>query len=148
MSIVCAGVSSRRLSFSLLHVCTVEHSAGLRCGHGEYLFVSRPDDANITGRICFSKCFEWLSLAWQFAKLNSGPGRFLRTNIFRGSASTCLRNYDGVFNYRFTTNLLLSLSAKEFSKSVTFAKVRDESIVAAFFQNTIHTAFFSKRCAV
>jgi len=49
---------------------------------------------------------------------------------------------DGVFNYRFTTNLLLSLSVKEFSKSVTFAKVTDESIVAAFFQNTMHTAFF------
>ena len=72
--IVCAGVSSRRLSFSLLHVRTVGHSVGFRCGHGKCLFVSEQNHANVTGWIFFNNCFEWLDLAWLFASLSSGHG--------------------------------------------------------------------------
>jgi len=44
--------------------------------------------------------------------------RFLSTNISQGSVATHLTG-GGVFYYCFITNLLLSLSVKEFWKSVT-----------------------------
>jgi len=75
------------------------------------------NDANVTGCIFFQPLF-WLSLARWFASLGSGSLQFLSTTVLQGSAAARLR-CGGIFNYCFIRNLLLSLSVKEFSKSVT-----------------------------
>ena len=95
----------------------VIQSVILRCGHCKYLFVGEQNDANVTGWIFLSNCFEWLSPACKSASLSSGSLRFLNTNCSQGSPSTHLR-YGGVFNYCFISNLLLSQRVKEFWKSV------------------------------
>jgi len=48
--------------YRLMHVHTVRHSVVFQCGHCKISFVSEQNDANVTGRIFFSNCFEWLSL--------------------------------------------------------------------------------------
>jgi len=51
-------------------------------------------------------------------------------NISQGSVAR-----DGeIFYYRFTTNLLLSFSVKNFENRSVFGKVRGKNIVAPFFQ--------------
>ena len=65
-----------------------------------------------------SNCFEWLSFAWQFTSLTTGAWPFLSTNISQGNVAMLLRSGE-IFYYRVTTNLLLSLSVKEFRKSVS-----------------------------
>jgi len=69
------------------------------------------------GEYFFSNCFEWLSLAWQFASLSSRAWRYLSTNVSQGNVATRLR-CDGIFNCCFIRNLLLSLLMKEFWNSV------------------------------
>ena len=64
--------------------------------------------------------FEWLSLTWQFASITSWAWRFSRhIYISKGTCSvaTQLRR-DGIFKYDFVANLPLSLTVKEFWKSV------------------------------
>jgi len=63
------------------------------------------------GLIFLSNCFEWLSLAWKFASISSGSVRFLSMSISECSVASHLR-YDGMFNYYFAINLLLSVSIK------------------------------------
>ena len=55
----------------------------------------------------------------------------MSTDISQGSVATHLRCC-GIFYYRFTTNLLLSLSVKEFKNWSVFGKVIGKSIVAPF----------------
>jgi len=67
----------------------------------------------ISPDIYFKTVFEWLCLAQQFASLTSEELRFLNTDILQGSVATRL-GCGGVFKYDFVTNLLLSLTVKEF----------------------------------
>jgi len=71
-----------------------------RSSHGKYAFVNEQNETNITELIFFINCFEWLSLAWEFASLRSGARQFLSTNISQGSVATRLR-CGGIFNYCF-----------------------------------------------
>jgi len=57
------------------------------------------------------------SIACKFASLSFGLFQFLSTNISQGSVATHLR-CGGIFNYRFSKNLLLSLLVKKFWKLV------------------------------
>ena len=82
------------------------------CRDSEYLFLSEQNDADITGHFHLSNYFEWLCLARQFASLSSGSGWFLIINISQGNVATYLR-MDGIFNYQFTANSLISLSVKK-----------------------------------
>jgi len=70
------------------------------------------------GEHFFSRCFEWLSFAWQFSSHSSGSLRFLNITISQGSVATRLR-CGGIFKYSVTRNLPLSLSVKEVCKSVS-----------------------------
>jgi len=97
-------------------------------------------DANVTGQILFSRCFEWLSLAWQFSSHSSGSLRFLNTTISQGSVATRLR-CGGVYNYFVTRNLLLSLLMKEFWKSVSIWQSKLEAKIEWF-------NFFRTRCRI
>jgi len=61
-----------------------------------------------------SNCFEWLSLAWEFASVSSAWVTVIfSTSIAQGSVVTRLK-CGGIFNYCFARHLLLSLSLKEF----------------------------------
>jgi len=66
------------------------------------------NDANISGWIFLRNCFQWLSLAWEYASLSCGTQRFLRTNISQHSVATCLTCGE-IYNYSFARILLLSL---------------------------------------
>jgi len=66
----------------------------------------------ISSDIYFKTVFEWLSLAQQFASLTPYNGDFLNTDISQGSVATRL-GCGGIF-----TNFILSLTVKEFRKSV------------------------------
>jgi len=59
--------------------------------------------------------------------------RLLSTNISQGSVTTRLRR-GWIFNYRFSINLLLSLSVKRFENRLAFGKVRAKNRVASFFR--------------
>jgi len=76
------------------------------------------NDANVTRYIFFGRCFEWLSLAWQLSSHSSESLRFSNATISQDSLATRLR-CRMIFNYVVASNLLLSLSVKEFSKSVS-----------------------------
>ena len=62
--------------------------------------------------IYFKTVFEWLSLALQFVSLLKHC-YFFNINISQSSVATRL-GCGGVFKYDFVTNLLLSLTVKEF----------------------------------
>lgn len=73
-------------------------------------------------------------------------GDFVRTSISQGSVGTYSRNV-GMFNYQFTANSLLSLSVKEFCKSIIICQSYEQNVVAPFFRtccsvNTVHLQFF------
>jgi len=67
----------------------------------------------ISPDIYFKTVFEWLILANSLLHLLLKNGDFLNTDISRGSVGTRL-GCGGVFVYDFGTNLLLSLTVKEF----------------------------------
>ena len=87
------------------------------------VFVSEQNDANITGWIFLSNCFEWLRRAWKFASLRSRSLRFLKKNISRGSVATHLR-CGGIFNCWLAINLLLSLSVHNLKIGYHLTKLR------------------------
>jgi len=74
------------------------------------------NDANISGWIFLRNCFQWLSLAWEYASLSSGTQRFLRTNISQSSVATCLTCGE-IYNYSFARILLLSLLVAKEAKA-------------------------------
>jgi len=55
------------------------------------VLVSEQNDANVTGWIFFSNCFQWLKLPCKFASLSYGLLRFFSINVSQGSVATCLR---------------------------------------------------------
>jgi len=65
----------------------------------------------------FETVFEWLGLQGSFLQLLPEHGDFLNINILQGIAETHLR-CGGIFKHELVANLQLSLSAKEFRKSV------------------------------
>ena len=67
--------------------------------------------------IYFKTVFEWLSLAKQFASLTPKNCDFLNTDISHGSVAT-RSGLGEIFKYNFVTNFLLSLTVKEFWKSL------------------------------
>ena len=75
---------------------------GWRCSHCKYLFISEPNDANVTERIFLATLHG--------SSFNSIPQQ--------GDFCTKTFHMDVYYNYQFTTNLLLSLAVKEFWKSV------------------------------
>ena len=77
-----------------------------------------------------------LSICWASIKY----GNFLNIDISQGSVTTCLSRR-GIFNNDFIVNLLVSLSVKEFRKSVNFDEVRGKSIVQEY------SASFLTQCA-
>jgi len=115
-----------------LQLRRVGDSLDFQCDHYKHLFVSYQYCANITGWIFFSNSFQWLSFPWQCAPLSAEAWPFLSTNISQGSVVTHLRG-GGIFYYRCTTNLLLSLSVKEFWKSVSILQSSRQKIVTEIF---------------
>jgi len=78
-----------------------------------------------------SNCLKWQSPPWKLASLSFGLLGFLSTNISQGSVSTHLR-CSGVFNFRFSRNLQLSLLVKKIENLLTFGKVRAKNRVVPF----------------
>ena len=66
----------------------------------------------ISTDIYFKTVFEWQSLAWQFASLTPWALQFFE-HISQSSVATRL-GFVRVFKYDFATNILLSLTLKEF----------------------------------
>ena len=71
----------------------------------------------ISPDIYFKTVFEWLCLDNTLLHLLLKNGDFLNTDISQGSIATRL-GCVGVFVHDFVTNFLLSLTVKEFRKSV------------------------------
>jgi len=74
----------------------------------------------ISPDIYFKTMFEWLSLAllhYSLLHLLLNNCDFLNTDISQGSVATRLK-CGGMFKYDVATNFLLSLTVKEFRKSV------------------------------
>ena len=76
--------------------------------------------------------FEWISLTWQFASIISWVWRFLNIDISQGSVATHL-GCGRIFKYEFVANLPLSLSVKEFCKSVNICGSCGQELVSCFF---------------
>jgi len=62
------------------------------CGHCNYLYLAKPSDTNVSGRICSSSYLERPSPAWQFASVRSGERRLL-ASISQSSTLTTLKDY-------------------------------------------------------
>jgi len=72
--------------------------------------------------------------AWQFAPLSSAAWPFVSTDISQSSVATHLRG-GGIFYYRFTTYLLLSLWVEKIENRSAFGRVSGKNKVAPFFAN-------------
>jgi len=101
---------------------------------GDWILLISPDT-------CFETVFEWQSLTRHFAALTPRAWRFLNLYISQGTVATWSRRGE-IFKHDFIANLLLSLTVKEFWKSVNiwpFGEVTDKT-VAMFFWLTMYTA--------
>jgi len=79
---------------------------------------------------------EWLSLTWQFASITSWVLRFLNIDISQESVATCL-THGGILKYDFNRNLLLSLTVKEFWKSVNIWRSYEQEYCVFFLTHSV-----------
>jgi len=101
-----------------------------QCGYYECLFVSEPDDGNITGRVLFASCFELLSIALWFALVGSclaNDGDF-RSQCSVATRFRCGRMFDWWRYYRFTAEFDSERICKK--KRSAFGEVRRQSMAA------------------
>jgi len=104
-------------SFSLLQqLCTVSHGIFLY-GWCEHLFVSELNNAYLTSQ--YFKAICWVAKSYTAVCFNYflNMAIFLKIDISQGSVATCLRR-GGILKYDLITNLLQSLTVKEFWNSV------------------------------
>jgi len=76
-------------------------------------FVNELNNTDIITEEFLNNCSEWHSLAWQIPHSVLEHRNFSNIDISLRSVATCL-NCGGKFNNDFITNLLASLSVKEF----------------------------------